>query len=88
MKILMKNLAAGPAGVLLPGKTYDLHADQARELVAGNYAEPAEPPAPAPQPAPPAPAILHATAPPPPVQKAVAPIAPPAPAALGRKKRA
>lgn len=89
MKIRMKTLSAGPAGVRHPGKTYDLAEDQARDLIAGNYAtaiaeQSAALLAATTSPAP-APEIQHATAPPPPAQKATAP---PAPAALGRRKRA
>lgn len=83
MQILMKNLAAGPAGVLLPGKSYDVPDAQGAELVAGNYAvEIPSKKAPAPPPPPPsAPAVEHATAPPPPAQHATAP------ATLGKRKR-
>lgn len=37
MKILMKNLAAGPAGVLLPGKSYDITDAQWREVIVSFY---------------------------------------------------
>lgn len=85
MQILMKNLAAGPAGVLLPGKSYDVPDAQGAELVAGNYASPVAAKSAAllaatTSPAVP-PAVEHATAPPPPAQHATAP------ATLGKRKR-
>lgn len=39
MKIRMKTLAAGPAGVYRPGQEVDLPADEARALIEGGYAE-------------------------------------------------
>lgn len=45
MRVRMKTLSAGPAGVLAVGEVYDLPEAQARELVAGNYAEPVDRPA-------------------------------------------
>lgn len=41
-KVLMRTLAAGPERVLQPGKSYQLPGEVAAELIAGNYASPAE----------------------------------------------
>ena len=39
MKIKMTSLAAGPAGIMYPGREYNLPDEQARELIDGGYAE-------------------------------------------------
>lgn len=38
-RVLMRSLAAGPDGVLLPGAAVDLPDAQAAELIAGGYAD-------------------------------------------------
>jgi hypothetical protein len=50
MKIRLKTLMAGPGGVVRPGEVVDLPGDQARELIAGGFAELAEKPKPEPPP--------------------------------------
>lgn len=41
MKVTMRTLSAGPTGTLRPGQTYDLPDEEAKQLIAGNYAVPA-----------------------------------------------
>lgn len=43
MKVRMLTLAAGPAGVWPAGQVVDVDPLQAKALLAGGYAEPAEP---------------------------------------------
>lgn len=45
MKIIMKTTSAGPDGVRYPGRTYDVSAQEGRELVAGGYATAVDAPA-------------------------------------------
>lgn len=43
MKILMITRAAGPLGILEPGRRYDLPEAEAQSLLAGRYARPVGP---------------------------------------------
>lgn len=65
MKVLMKQLAAGARGVLIPGREYDLPEAEAKGLVDGNaasfIADVVQPPELATAPAPAG--VEHATAP-------------------------
>jgi hypothetical protein len=48
MLIKMRTMSAGPDGVRHPGELYNLSAMEARDLIAGGYAEDATPPVKAP----------------------------------------
>lgn len=48
MRVKMRSLCAGPSGVLRSGEVHDLPEAQAREFIAGGFAEPVDAP-PAPQ---------------------------------------
>lgn len=42
MRVTMRSLSSGPNGQLLPGNTYDVPDDEAKQLIAGQYAVPAD----------------------------------------------
>jgi len=44
MKVRLKTLMAGPEGVFLPGSVIEVSSEEARALIAGGFAEPAEQP--------------------------------------------
>lgn len=80
MKITMRVTAAGPAGVKLAGRTYDVPEAEAKGLLSGGYAglaPAAVKVAPAPVPAKPAAGKDYVPAPEPEEDKAKAPAAPP-----------
>lgn len=39
IRVRMRTLASGPEGIMRPGRTYDIDAGQAKELIEGGYAE-------------------------------------------------
>jgi len=73
MKITMRTLSAGPAGILEAGKTYEVEDRFARALVGGGYAVPAGKPIPAAAPAIEVPAEVETAVAAPAPEKAVSP---------------
>ena len=71
MKITMRTLSAGPAGILEARKTYEVEDRFARVLVAGGYAIPAGKPVPAAAPAIEVPTEVETTMAAPSAEKAV-----------------